>query len=117
MDSQSIDAAKLHGFNKDALYRQEVFVDPDAGEIICWTPIHSDATIDNVRVRRFFSALTINVNNQPMPLRFEIKNCTSIEEVIGKWKDEAAIAGNAFMEQMRARQTGLVGPSGRRLDS
>lgn len=105
-------AQNLKAINPDALYRVELYNDPDAGKIEHHVPVDAQGNIDATRSPKFFSSITVNVDGQSIGASFEIKNATSLGQAIEMWPGHAILAGKLVAENLigqRTREAFLAG--------
>lgn len=74
------------------LFKQEVFQDIEAGQIIINTPVNVFGITDLLRQPIILGACNINTPRGPMPFQFEIKNATNLEEAMAQWASSMAEA-------------------------
>jgi hypothetical protein len=101
----------LKPIRPDALWRQETYLDIEAGEIKCMIPVTLTNVRDPERGLRFFSSIVMMFRGRPMEIKFEVQAST-LAEAVAAWHETASKAGQQAAQQMedQARSAALVVP-------
>jgi hypothetical protein len=87
-------------FDRNALYREEIFTDRRAGTIRRMTPVTADGMTDPTRPVLFTGQTQLLTPAGVLPLAFEIEAKT-LEEAIGKFPEAVKLALNEAIEEAR----------------
>lgn len=106
----------LKGFDPEALYLKEEFMDLTAGSIWRLTPVDVDRKRDDKRKVRYLSNIVCAVGNQSVTVGFEIE-ADSFAQAVDKWLSVAEEAAQAFAQQQvdRERTSRLIAPASARM--
>lgn len=80
------------------LYRQEIFHDPEAGSILCNTPVDATGQYDPIRRQIFHGSCTVMFGGRPSPIQFPIE-ASSLEEAITNYPEACRQAVQNILDQ------------------
>ncbi len=89
--------------DKKKLFRVELIVDREAGEIKCLWPVTVLGEDDFERVAEFHSNITVQLRGMPYSVGFMIEAKT-LEEAIDKWHDSAVKACADFEKHVKEQE-------------
>ena len=87
----------------DSMYREEVFTDRKIGSIRVMHPVKSDGTEDSDRPVVYIGQAQLMTQMGALPLVFEI-DATSLSEALDKYPDNAQLALEKTMEEIKEMQ-------------
>lgn len=99
------------------LYRQEIYVDPEAGSIMVQWPITKFGSADPMRSPIFGGQCVVTTPGGQTPIQFPIHNVITLDEAIDAWVDALKNAVKELHNQaVRNQLVQGIGKAGSKLD-